>query len=144
MRGRQRPQFPDYHHSHSRNSCAIEMPDNLRLSTMTSRGERLQEALAERGVRKQMALAAELGVDESAISRWQRDAGLSLNHAARLCEVLDISLDWLVLGRGDMDLHRRAGAASAEREVGPPLAPLPEPIAAAMARLASVISSELS
>jgi hypothetical protein len=91
-----------------------------------------------------MALAAELGVDESAISRWQRDAGLSLTHAARLCEVLDISLDWLVLGRGDMNLHRRAAAPSAELDSGAPLAPLPEPITEAIVRLANIISNELS
>jgi plasmid maintenance system antidote protein VapI len=76
----------------------------------SARGERLRRALAVRQVQKQMTLAAELKVDESAISRWQRGAGLSITHAGRLCEVLDISLDWLILGRGDMDLHHRSQA----------------------------------
>jgi transcriptional regulator with XRE-family HTH domain len=111
---------------------------------MASRGERLQQALEARGIRKQMALAAELGVDESAISRWQRNAGLSLMHAARLCEVLDISMDWLVLGRGDMDLHHRPEAASAERGSAGQLVPLPAAIAEAIIKLADVISAALS
>lgn len=91
-----------------------------------------------------MALAAELGVDESAVSRWQQSAGLSLTHAARLCEVLDISLDWLVLGRGDMDLHRRPAAApNGNDRIGEAVS-LPNSIAEAIARLATVISAELS
>jgi len=111
---------------------------------MTSRGERLQLALEARGIRKQMALAAELGVDESTVSRWQRSAGLSLEHAARLCEVLDISLDWLVLGRGDMDQHRRPIAATIANDTAGQPVSLPASIAEAIARLANIISAELS
>src|SRR5580658_9870333 len=111
---------------------------------MESRGERLQQALEVRGIRKQMALAAELGVDGSAISRWQRNAGLSLMHAARLCEVLDISLDWLVLGRGDMNLHHRLDAAAAETNTAGQLASLPATITEEIIRLANVILAELS
>jgi transcriptional regulator with XRE-family HTH domain len=110
---------------------------------MASRGERLRQALEARGIHKQMALAAELGVDGSAISRWQRNAGLSLTHAARLCEVLDISLDWLVLGRGNMDLHHRRDAATTETNTAGPLLSLPASIAEAIVRLASIISAEL-
>jgi transcriptional regulator with XRE-family HTH domain len=111
---------------------------------MASRGERLQQALEARGIHKQMALAAELGVDGSAISRWQRNAGLSLPHAARLCEVLDISLDWLVLGRGDMDLHRRLDAVTAETNTAEQLVSLPASITEAIIRLAKIILTELS
>lgn len=111
---------------------------------MASRGERLQKALEARGIRKQMALAAELSVDESAISRWQRNAGLSLTHAARLCEVLDISLDWLILGRGDMDLHRRPDVATAQRNIADQLSSLPSPITEAISKLTEVILAELS
>lgn len=68
--------------------------------------ERLATAFATRGVRKLQALAVELGVDESAISRWKRGRSISLENAARLCRALDISMDWLVMGRRDMDLHR--------------------------------------
>jgi transcriptional regulator with XRE-family HTH domain len=54
-----------------------------------------------------LVLAQDLGVDESAISRWKKNGPISLDHAARLCEVLDISLDWLILGRGDAAIHKR-------------------------------------
>lgn len=111
---------------------------------MASRGERLRQALEARGIQKQMALATELGVDESAISRWQRDAGLSLAHAARLCEVLDISLDWLILGRGDMNLHHRADLVAGARDTIEPLQSLPDSILAAMRNLARAILDEFS
>jgi plasmid maintenance system antidote protein VapI len=65
---------------------------------MSTRGERIRLALAARGVRKQQALAAELDVHESAITRWKENAALSLDNAVKLGAVLDISLDWLLLG----------------------------------------------
>ena len=68
-----------------------------------ARGMRLQEALRARHTRKLYGLALDLGVDQSAISRWKSGGAISLHHAAILCTHLDISLDWLVLGRGDMD-----------------------------------------
>jgi len=73
---------------------------------MLSRGERLTAAIRQRGISKMMSLALDLDVDESAISRWRNDGSMSLSHAARISEVLDISLDWLVLGRGEMELHK--------------------------------------
>lgn len=111
---------------------------------MVSRGERLRQALEARGIHKQMALANELGVDESAISRWQRDSGLSLAHAARLCEVLDISLDWLILGRGNMDLHRPPEIAANAASSIEPLESLPAPVFAAIRNLIRAILDELN
>ncbi|MEY4249983.1 MAG: hypothetical protein RJA87_1616 [Pseudomonadota bacterium] len=73
---------------------------------MSGMGERLTFALEQRGVRKLYALAVEIGVDESALSRWKKDGAISLPSAARLSQALDISLDWLILGRGHMDAHR--------------------------------------
>ncbi len=111
---------------------------------MESRGERLRLALAARGVRKQMSLAAQLGVNESTISRWQRNQGLSVDHAARLCDALDISLDWLVLGRGDMDFHRSSVTSRARREAAAgAIAFLPASVLAAINTLALAISQEL-
>lgn len=101
--------------------------------------------MAARRVQKQMSLAAELGVDESAVSRWQRGAGLSIAHAARLCEALDISLDWLILGRGDMDLHRRSAAiVDAAAKSADPIAALPGAVAEAVGKLISAIDAELN
>ena len=53
-----------------------------------------------------MALAFDLAVHQSTITRWKEDGPMSLVSACRLCEILDISLDWLILGRGLMDQHK--------------------------------------
>ena len=68
--------------------------------------ERLDQALRARQVRKSYALAVELGVNESAISRWRRGRSISLDNAVKLCHALDVSLDWLLTGRGHIDSHR--------------------------------------
>ncbi len=84
---------------------------------MESRGDRLSHAIKGRGISKMMALALDLDVHESAISRWRKGGPMSLENAARISEVLDISLDWLVLGRGQMDAHTTEGLASEEFEL---------------------------
>lgn len=84
---------------------------------MESRGDRLSRAIKGRGISKMMALALDLDVHESAISRWRKGGPMSLENAARISEVLDISLDWLVLGRGEMDAHSAEGLASEEFEL---------------------------
>ncbi len=84
---------------------------------MESRGDRLNRAIKGRGIVKMMALALDLDVHESAISRWRKGGPMSLEHAARISEVLDISLDWLVLGRGEMDAHTVEALASDEFEL---------------------------
>lgn len=81
---------------------------------MESRGDRLSHAIRGRGISKMMALALDLDVHESAISRWRKGGPMSLENAARISEVLDISLDWLVLGRGQMDAHATDSLASEE------------------------------
>lgn len=77
---------------------------------MSTRGERVSQALEARGVRKQQALAAELKVHESAITRWKDDKPMSLENAVALGETLDVSLDWLLLGRGTLDSHKATDA----------------------------------
>jgi transcriptional regulator with XRE-family HTH domain len=84
---------------------------------MESRGDRLSHAIKGRGISKMMALALDLDVHESAISRWRKGGPMSLENAARISEVLDISLDWLVLGRGEMDAHSAENLASEEFEL---------------------------
>lgn len=84
---------------------------------MESRGDRLSRAIKGRGIVKMMALALDLDVHESAISRWRKNGPMSLEHAIRISEVLDISLDWLVLGRGQMESHKGEHVASEELEV---------------------------
>lgn len=79
---------------------------------MSTRGERIREALVVRGVRKQQALAAQLRVHESAITRWKDGKPISLDSAIALSTALDVSLDWLLLGRGTIDSHRSYPVAS--------------------------------
>jgi hypothetical protein len=79
-----------------------------------SRGDRLTRAIKQRGVVKMINLALDLRVDESAISRWKKGGAMSLENAARLAEVLDVSLDWIVLGRGEMDVHKQVALRTEE------------------------------
>lgn len=68
-----------------------------------NRGKRIRMAMAYRNKSKTHALAAELNVSVAAISRWQNGGHLSLDSACRLARVLDVSLDWLLLGRGTLE-----------------------------------------
>jgi transcriptional regulator with XRE-family HTH domain len=82
----------------------------MRVSNRTpslARGSRLAEAMLLRGWNKQTALAEALGVRPSAVSRWLKSGSLSFEHAVAVCDFLNISLDWLMLGRGRPDLEDR-------------------------------------
>jgi transcriptional regulator with XRE-family HTH domain len=70
------------------------------------RGERIRIAIQQRGVRKLAALAAEIGVTEGALTRWRQGGPMSLENGIRFCQVLDISLDWLAMGRAHSDHHK--------------------------------------
>lgn len=83
---------------------------------MSNRGERLRLAMDARGVRKQHAFAFQLKVHESAITRWKANQSLSLDNAIAVCAALDISLDWLLLGRGTMDFHKVSETKTVEAE----------------------------
>lgn len=70
------------------------------------RGERIDIAIQQRGVKKLTALAAELGVTVGALTRWRQGGPMSLDNGIRFCRVLDVSLDWLAMGRAHPDHHR--------------------------------------
>ena len=78
-----------------------------------SYGKRLHEAIRARGIRKVYTLATELGVSESAVSRWLKSEPITLENFAKLCLVLDINADWLLFERGGMHIH--SAAISTER-----------------------------
>ncbi len=88
----------------------------------TDRGRRIRTAMVRRGVGKHCVLAAALGVTEGAVSRWCQGGPMSLANAIALCEYLEVSADWLLLGRGGMDVGARRGIASGS----PPLPALRE------------------
>jgi transcriptional regulator with XRE-family HTH domain len=86
-------------------------------------GKRLETALKARNVVKMYALAVEMGVDESAISRWRRGKPISTGNLVKLCQTLDISIDWLLTGRGEMsfpvDIASADWRSGFAREVAP-------------------------
>jgi hypothetical protein len=90
---------------------------------MSNRGERLRLAMDARGVRKQHAFAFQLKVHESAITRWKANRSFSLDNAIAVCAALDISLDWLLLGRGTMDFHKISEVKPADNEENCLIAP---------------------
>ncbi|GAB2186114.1 helix-turn-helix domain-containing protein [Roseibium sp. LAB1] len=67
------------------------------------RGDRLTQAMRSRGHRKAMALAAELNISPAAITKWKQGHAMSIDNACNLANSLDISLDWLLLGRNGPD-----------------------------------------
>ena len=83
---------------------------------MSNRGERLCLAMDAMGVRKQQAFAFQLKVHESAITRWKANRSLSLDNAIAICAALDISLDWLLLGRGTMESHKVSAPEPVQKE----------------------------
>lgn len=93
---------------------------------MPTRGDRVKKAIRARHSGKMLTLANDLGVDESAISRWKKDGPISLDHAARLCFVLDISLDWLILGRGNPELHKQSPYTASQLSLASAAEFLPE------------------
>jgi transcriptional regulator with XRE-family HTH domain len=107
-------------------------------------GERLRFALSARHFKKQMAFAAEVGVDDSVVSRWQQGKTLSMPNAIRVCEVLDISLDWLLLGRGTIDSHRQVYPSVMQERLQLATSGLPDSVLNALAAIAEAIRTELN
>ncbi|MBX9732369.1 MAG: helix-turn-helix domain-containing protein [Sphingomonas sp.] len=66
-------------------------------------GKRLLFAMKQRGITKQYLLADLISVDQSAVTRWISGRGMSIAHAITICEKLKLSMDWLILGIGEMD-----------------------------------------
>lgn len=79
------------------------MPDTLRSLNLSShdpaRGARLTAAMQSRGYTLNCQICFELGVTESSLSRWRSGEAMSVPVAIRLAEILEVSLDWLIVGR---------------------------------------------
>ena len=74
------------------------------------RGRRIRQAFEMKGIRKHSVIAAALRVTEGAVSRWCHGGPMTLANVIGLCEYLDISVDWLLLGRGHVDQHQERRA----------------------------------
>ncbi|ATC23421.1 helix-turn-helix domain-containing protein [Caulobacter vibrioides] len=110
-----------------------------RIDTMSAR---LREAIALRGIRKMLALAYELGVHESALSRWKKGGAMSLSHVISVCEVLDVSMDWLVLGRGHPEDHKRQAHSADDQQVLGALMPYANDAKIALTRFLTVVRAD--
>jgi hypothetical protein len=66
-----------------------------------------------------------LDVNESALTRWRQGGDISLDSAARLSTLLDVSLDWLVLGRGRHDMHHSPSPSPSGSDLETLIASLP-------------------
>lgn len=105
------------------------------------RGHRLREAMKRRKFSKTLALATELNVSVAAISRWQNGGHVSLQSARDIAEHLDISLDWLVMGRGHLDWHRENRLTDDELELVLRYRALPDPQRSVVNQLTEQLSS---
>ena len=80
---------------------AIELFYTIRMSF----GKRLLEARKNKGIRQE-ELAKQLGTKGPAIGRYERDEMKpSIEAAAKMAGILDVSLDWLV-GHTDLELDK--------------------------------------
>lgn len=70
------------------------------------RGQRIRHAARLRGLEKSVALAAALNVSPATVSKWQNGGKISLESVCNIAYTLDISTDWLLLGRGWAEGHR--------------------------------------
>lgn len=102
--------------------------------------QRLNHAIDVRKIAKMVVLAHELKVDESAISRWRRGGTMSLANAAQLCVYLDVSLDWLILGRGGMVAHRDIAMGPGEADLILALRALPPGCAETLQRFVTIVN----
>ena len=81
------------------------------------RGARLTQAMRMRGHPKALALAAELDISPAAITKWKKGHAMSVDNACNLGAVLDVSLDWLLLGRNGPDWLQPGQLSDLEREL---------------------------
>jgi transcriptional regulator with XRE-family HTH domain len=105
------------------------------------RGERIRIAIQQRGVKKLTALAAEIGVTEGALTRWRQGGPMSLDNGIRFCQVLDVSLDWLAMGRAHPDHHRQQTFNQDRQRLLTALDALPPGAEAHLARLFEHLAS---
>jgi len=118
------------------------MNDRSLDGTDLERGKRLQEAIEARGIKKMYVFAMELAVSESTVSRWKTGAPITVENLIRLCGRIDISVDWLLLGRGHMDGHQHFSVNGAERRLLELLRPLPDRLFRRLVLLVESISED--
>lgn len=100
-------------------AAAIALTFVLGAEDMQDIGKRLLMAMKARGIPKQYLFADLLSVDQSTVTRWISGKGMSITHAIAICDQLNLSMDWLILGIGEMDRanHNSGGKQTYSVEV---------------------------
>jgi len=81
---------------------------------MSTQGERLEKLRKLKGF-SQQALADSIGVSKSSVNKVLSDGGnFEVKNYLKLNEVYGISLDWLILGKGDMFITEKPTQISDE------------------------------
>lgn len=106
------------------------------------RGNRFDQAMKSRGHLKAMALAAELDISPAAISKWKQGHAMSVDHACNVAGLLDISLDWLLLGRNSPDWLQPDRLSDSESELVSMLRQRPARVAQLLITLVSEIKED--
>jgi transcriptional regulator with XRE-family HTH domain len=104
------------------------------------RGRRLKMAMERRGYRKATALAAALNISPAAMTKWTQGYTMSIAHACHLAELLNVSLDWLLMGRNSPDWFQPDHLNEVELDLLAKLRERPTRITGLFIRLAAEIS----
>jgi transcriptional regulator with XRE-family HTH domain len=103
------------------------------------RGSRVKKAMSTHGYRKATALAAALQVSPAALTKWTQGHAMSVDHVCNLASLLDISLDWLLLGRNGPDWLRPDQLTEVELDLIGKIRERPARITELLVRLVSEI-----
>lgn len=72
---------------------------------MSSIAERIIHARKTRGLSQEL-LAERMNISRGACGHWERGKALpSTEHLRKLAEILNIRIDWLISGQGEMEKH---------------------------------------
>lgn len=97
-------------------SIKVTPPDNIRLAKKPAIQKRLLEAMQQRNV-SITNLAYALDLSKASVSEWLRGGGLSMQNLAAIALELNVSIDWLLMGKGTMDLFGSIHPTEEEMEL---------------------------
>lgn len=103
------------------------------------RGYRLKLAMVARGYGKATALASGLDISPAAITKWTQGHAMSVDHVCNLAMLLDISLDWLLMGRNGPDWFQPDQLSETELDLIGRLRERPRRIGSLLIRVTSEI-----
>ena len=85
-----------------------------------------------------------MGVDESTVSRWLRGANITTQKLVRICDELNISIDWVLTGRGPYESRRPTVADDLQVRLRNASEGIPKPILLAVCELVETVQRQPS